>query len=196
MKILCSDLEGTLAPEIWQEIGKEFKVPELDLTTRDIADFDKLMFTRMLALEKNKISFETLSEFLESIEPFDGAKDFLNSINSHYQIIIVSDTFYELCMPVVKKLGNFPIFCHHLKINNGFIVGYEKRQEEPKKNVVKGFQSTDFECFCIGDSYNDIQMIDQSSGAFIFAPQEIRDSRTDIINFDNYNDSRSHLLNE
>ena len=196
MKILCSDLEGTLAPEIWQEIGKEFKVPELDLTTRDIADFDKLMFTRMLALEKNKISFETLSEFLESIEPFDGAKDFLNSINSHYQIIIVSDTFYELCMPVVKKLGNFPIFCHHLKINNGFIVGYEKRQEEPKKNVVKGFQSMDFECFCIGDSYNDIQMIDKSSGAFIFAPQEIRDSRTDIINFDNYNDLRSHLLNE
>ena len=196
MKILCSDLEGTLAPEIWQEIGKEFKVPELDLTTRDIADFDKLMSTRMLALEKNKISFEILSEFLGSIEPFDGAKDFLNSINSHYQIIIVSDTFYELCMPVVKKLGNFPIFCHHLKINNGFIVGYEKRQEEPKKNVVKGFQSMNFECFCIGDSYNDIQMIDQSSGAFIFAPQEIRDSRTDIINFDNYNDLRSHLLNE
>ena len=196
MKILCSDLEGTLAPEIWQEIGKEFKVPELDLTTRDIADFDKLMFTRMLALEKNKISFETLSEFLESIEPFDGAKDFLNSINSQYQIIIVSDTFYELCMPVVKKLGNFPIFCHHLKINNGFIVGYEERQEEPKKNVVRGFQRMDFECFCIGDSYNDIQMIDQSSGAFIFAPQEIRDSRTDIINFDNYNDLRSHLLNE
>ena len=196
MKILCSDLEGTLAPEIWLEIGKEFKVPELDLTTRDIADLDKLMSTRMLALENNKISFETLSEFLESIEPFDGAKDFLNSINSHYQIIIVSDTFYELCMPVVKKLGNFPIFCHHLKINNGFIVGYEKRQEEPKKNVVRGFQSMNFECFCIGDSYNDIQMIDQSSGAFIFAPQEIRDSRTDIINFDNYNDLRSHLLNE
>ena len=196
MKILCSDLEGTLAPEIWQEIGKEFKVPELDLTTRDIADFDELMSTRMLALENNKISFETLSEFLESVEPFDGAKDFLNSINSHYQIIIVSDTFYELCMPVVKKLGNFPIFCHHLKIDNGFIVGYEKRQEEPKKNVVRGFQSMDFECFCIGDSYNDIQMIDQSSGAFIFAPQEIRDSRTDIINFDNYNDLRSHLLNE
>ena len=196
MKILCSDLEGTLAPEIWQEIGKEFKVPELDLTTRDIADFDELMSTRMLALENNKISFETLSEFLESVEPFDGAKDFLNSINSHYQIIIVSDTFYELCMPVVKKLGNFPIFCHHLKIDNGFIVGYEKRQEEPKKKVVKGFQSMDFKCFCIGDSYNDIQMIDQSSGAFIFAPQEIRDSRTDIINFDNYNDLRSHLLNE
>ena len=196
MKILCSDLEGTLAPEIWQEIGKEFKVPELDLTTRDIADFDELMSTRMLALENNKISFETLSEFLESVEPFDGAKDFLNSINSHYQIIIVSDTFYELCMPVVKKLGNFPIFCHHLKINNGFIVGYEKRQEEPKKNVVRGFQSMNFECFCIGDSYNDIQMIDQSSGAFIFAPQEIRDSRTDIINFDNYNDLRSYLLNE
>ena len=196
MKILCSDLEGTLAPEIWQEIGKEFKISELDLTTRDIPDFDKLMTTRMSALQKKRISYDVLLKFLDDIDPFDGAKDFLDSLKNHYQIIIVSDTFYELCMPVIKKLGNHPIFCHHLKIDNGFIVGYEKRQEEPKKNVVKGFQSMNFECFCIGDSYNDIQMIDQSSGAFIFAPQEIKDSRTDIINFDNYNDLRSHLLNE
>ena len=196
MKILCSDLEGTLAPEIWQEIGKEFKVPELDLTTRDIPDFDRLMAARMSALQKKKISYESLLEFLNSIEPFNGAKDFLDSLNNHYQIIIVSDTFYELCMPVIKKLGNYPIFCHHLKIDNGFIVDYEKRQEEPKKNVVKGLQSMNFECFCIGDSYNDIQMIDQSSGAFIFAPKEIKDSRTDIINFDNYNDLRNYLLSE
>ena len=196
MKILCSDLEGTLAPEIWQEIGKEFKIPELDLTTRDISDFDKLMTTRMSALQKKRISYDVLLKFLDDIEPFDGAKDFLDSLKNHYQIIIVSDTFYELCMPVIKKLGNYPIFCHHLKIDDGFIVGYEKRQDEPKKNVVKGLQSMNFECFCIGDSYNDIQMIDQSSGAFIFAPQEIKDSRTDIINFDSYNDLRTHLLNE
>ncbi|MBT09830.1 MAG: bifunctional phosphoserine phosphatase/homoserine phosphotransferase ThrH, partial [Gammaproteobacteria bacterium] len=169
MKILCSDLEGTLAPEIWQEIGKEFKISELDLTTRDIPDFDKLMTTRMSALQKKRISYDVLLKFLDDIDPFDGAKDFLDSLKNHYQIIIVSDTFYELCMPVIKKLGNHPIFCHHLKIDNGFIVDYEKRQEEPKKNVVKGLQSMNFECFCIGDSYNDIQMIDQSSGAFIFA---------------------------
>ena len=194
MKILCSDLEGTLAPEIWQEIGKEFEVSELDLTTRDIPDFDRLMSTRMLALQKKEISYEILLEFLNNIEPFDGAKDFLDSLKNHYQIIIVSDTFYELCMPVIKKLGNYPIFCHHLKIDNGFIVDYEKRQEEPKKNVVKGLQSMNFECFCIGDSYNDIQMIDQSSGAFIFAPEEIKKSRTDIINFDSYKDLKQHLI--
>ena len=91
MKILCSDLEGTLAPEIWQEIGKEFKVPELDLTTRDIPDFDKLMFARMSALQNKKISYETLLEFLNSIDPFDGAKDFLDSLSNHYQIIIELD---------------------------------------------------------------------------------------------------------
>tara|TARA_Y100001935_G_scaffold254503_1_gene263758 strand:- start:410 stop:997 length:588 start_codon:yes stop_codon:yes gene_type:complete len=194
MKILCSDLEGTLAPEIWQEIGKEFGVSELDLTTRDIPDFDRLMSTRMLALQKKKISYENLLEFLNNIKPFDGAKDFLDSLKNHYQIIIVSDSFYELCMPVIKKLGNYPIFCHHLKIDNGFIVDYEKRQEEPKKNVVKGLQSMNFECFCIGDSYNDIQMIDQSSGAFIFAPEEIKNFRTDIINFDSYKDLKQHLI--
>ncbi len=194
MKILCSDLEGTLAPEIWQEIGKEFGVSELDLTTRDIPDFDRLMSTRMLALQKKEISYKILLEFLNNIKPFDGAKDFLDSLKNHYQIIIVSDSFYELCMPVIKKLGNYPIFCHHLKIDNGFIVDYEKRQEEPKKNVVKGLQSMNFECFCIGDSYNDIQMIDQSSGAFIFAPEEIKNFRTDIINFDSYKDLKQHLI--
>ena len=196
MKILCSDLEGTLAPEIWQEIGKEFKVPELDLTTRDIPDFDKLMFARMSALQNKKISYETLLEFLNNIEPFDGAKDFLDSLSNHYQIIIVSDTFYELGLPVVQEIGNYPLLCHKLKIENDNIIGYEKRQEEPKKNVVKAFKKMNYECFCIGDSYNDIQMIDESDGAFIFAPDEVKASRPDIISFDNYNDLKKHLLHE
>ena len=106
MKILCSDLEGTLAPEIWQEIGKEFKVPELDLTTRDIPDFDKLMFARMSALQNKKISYETLLEFLNSIDPIDGAKDFLDSLSNHYQIIIVSDTFYEFVVDSPEEEEN------------------------------------------------------------------------------------------
>ena len=77
MKILCSDLEGTLAPEIWQEIGKEFKVPELDLTTRDIPDFDRLMSTRMSALQKKKINYEILLEFLNNILTINFDKKFL-----------------------------------------------------------------------------------------------------------------------
>jgi len=196
MKILCTDLEGTLAPEIWQEIGSFFGIEELHLTTRDIPDFDELMSKRMNILQKNNISYEKISDFVETIQPFNGAQKFLSSISADYQTVIVSDTFYELGLPVVRKLGNIPLLCHELVIEDDFIVGYKKRQDEPKKQVVKGFQAMKFECFCIGDSYNDIQMIDQSNGAFIFAPAEVKASRPDIISFESYDDLMKHMLNE
>ena len=196
MKILCTDLEGTLAPEIWQEIGSFFGIEELHLTTRDIPDFDELMTKRMNILQKNNISYEKISDFVETIQPFHGAKEFLSSISADYQTVIVSDTFYELGLPVVRKLGNIPLLCHELVIEDDFIVGYKKRQEEPKKQVIKGFQAMKFECFCMGDSYNDIQMIDQSNGAFIFAPTEVKASRPDIISFESYDDLMKHMLNE
>ena len=196
MKILCTDLEGTLAPEIWQEIGSFFGIEELHLTTRDIPDFDELMTKRMNILQKNNISYKKISDFVETIQPFNGAQEFLSSISADYQTIIVSDTFYELGLPVVRKLGNIPLLCHELVIEDDFIVGYKKRQEEPKKQVIKGFQAMEFECFCIGDSYNDIQMIDQSNGAFIFAPTEVKASRPDIISFESYDDLMKHMLNE
>ena len=196
MKILCTDLEGTLAPEIWQEIGSFFEIEELHLTTRDIPDFDELMTKRMNILQKNNISYEKISDFVETIQPFNGAQEFLSSISADYQTVIVSDTFYELGLPVVRKLGNIPLLCHELVIEDDFIVGYKKRQEEPKKQVIKGFQAMKFECFCMGDSYNDIQMIDQSNGAFIFAPTEVKASRPDIISFESYDDLMKHMLNE
>ena len=196
MKILCTDLEGTLAPEIWQEIGSFFGIEELHLTTRDIPDFDELMSKRMNILQKNNISYEKISDFVETIQPFNGAQEFLSSISADYQTVIVSDTFYELGLPVVRKLGNIPLLCHELVVEDDFIVGYKKRQEEPKKQVIKGFQAMKFECFCMGDSYNDIQMIDQSNGAFIFAPTEVKASRPDIISFESYDDLMKHMLNE
>ena len=196
MKILCTDLEGTLAPEIWQEIGNEYQIKDLLLTTREIPNFEELMQKRMDVLSKNKISYSNLKSFVQSIKPYDEAKDFLESLAERYQVVIVSDTFYELGLPVVEKIGNYPLLCHKLKIENDNIIGYEKRQEEPKKNVVKAFKQMNYECFCMGDSYNDIQMIDESDGAFIFAPDEVKASRPDIISFDNYNDLKKHLLHE
>ena len=196
MKILCTDLEGTLAPEIWQEIGNEYQIQDLQLTTREIPNFEELMHKRMDVLSKNNISFKELKSFIDTIEPFDQAKNFLQSLAEDYQAVIVSDTFYELGLPLAKKLGNYPLLCHKLKIENDYIVGYEKRQIEPKKNVVKAFKSMNYECFCIGDSYNDIQMIDESDGAFIFAPEEVKASRPDIISFESYNNLKNYLIHE
>ena len=194
MKILCTDLEGTLAPEIWQEIGRNYNIPELSATTREIPDFEDLMNMRMEALQNNAIRYSDLKDFLKTIDPYQGAKEFLNSLKGKYQIVIVSDTFYELALPLIEKLGDYPILCHHLNIKDDYIESYSKRQNDPKRNVVKGFKSMNYECFCMGDSYNDIQMIDESNGAFIFAPEEIKSSRPDILSFDSYNDLRNYLL--
>jgi len=194
MKILCTDLEGTLAPEIWQEIGRNYNIPELNATTREIPDFEDLMNMRMEALQNNTIKYSDLKDFLKTINPYQGAKEFLNSLKEKYQIVIVSDTFYELALPLIEKLGDYPILCHHLNIKDDYIESYSKRQSDPKRNVVKGFKSMNYECFCMGDSYNDIQMIDESDGAFIFAPKEIKSSRPDIPSFDSYNDLRNYLL--
>ena len=194
MKILCTDLEGTLAPEIWQEIGRNYNIPELSATTREIPDFEDLMNMRMEALQNNAIRYSDLKDFLKTIDPYQGAKEFLNSLKDKYQIGIVSDTFYELALPLIEKLGDYPILCHHLNIKDDYIESYSKRQNDPKRNVVKGFKSMNYECFCMGDSYNDIQMIDESNGAFIFAPEEIKSSRPDILSFESYNDLRNYLL--
>ena len=194
MKILCTDLEGTLAPEIWQEIGRNYNISELSATTREIPDFEDLMNIRMEALQNNAIKYSDLKNFLKTIDPYQGANEFLNSLKDKYQIFIVSDTFYELALPLIEKLGNYPILCHHLNIKDDYIESYSKRQNDPKRNVVKGFKSMNYECFCMGDSYNDIQMIDESDGAFIFAPKEIKSSRPDILSFDSYNDLRNYLL--
>lgn len=194
MKILCTDLEGTLAPEIWQEIGRNYNIPELSATTREIPDFEDLMNMRMEALQNNAIRYSDLKDFLKTIDPYQGAKEFLNSLKDKYQIVIVSDTFYELALPLIEKLGDYPILCHHLNIKDDYIESYRKRQNDPKRNVVKGFKSMNYECFCMGDSYNDIQMIDESNGAFIFAPEEIKSSRPDILSFESYNDLRNYLL--
>tara|TARA_A200000113_G_scaffold88160_1_gene78703 strand:+ start:12407 stop:12994 length:588 start_codon:yes stop_codon:yes gene_type:complete len=194
MKILCTDLEGTLAPEIWQEIGRNYNISELSATTREIPDFEDLMNMRMEALQNNAIKYSDLKNFLKTIDPYQGANEFLNSLKDKYQIVIVSDTFYELALPLIEKLGNYPILCHHLNIKDDYIESYSKRQNNPKRNVVKGFKSMNYECFCMGDSYNDIQMIDESDGAFIFAPKEIKSSRPDILSFDSYNDLRNYLL--
>lgn len=194
MKILCTDLEGTLAPEIWQEIGRNYNIPELSATTREIPDFEDLMNMRMEALQNNAIRYSDLKDFLKTIDPYQGAKEFLNSLKDKYQIVIVSDTFYEFALPLIEKLGDYPILCHHLNIKDDYIESYSKRQNDPKRNVVKGFKSMNYECFCMGDSYNDIQMIDESNGAFIFAPEEIKSSRPDILSFESYNDLRNYLL--
>ena len=172
MQIACLDFEGVLVPEIWIKLAELTGIEELRLTTRDIVDYDELMGHRLKVLSENRIGFSKLRESAELLEPLDGAKDFISWLSSHYQVAIISDTFYELCGSLTQKLGRPMMLCHKLQIKGDEIVGYALRQKDPKKKVVAAFQSINYEVVAAGDSFNDISMLRQANKGTLFLPSD------------------------
>ncbi len=170
MKIACLDFEGVLVPEIWVNLAEQTGIDELKLTTRDIPDYDELMQYRLNSLEKEGISYKELERAANQLIPLEGALEFLTWLRTHYQVAIVSDTFYELCQPLVKQLNNPMMICHRLKIENNCLTDYLLRQENGKHHVVKGFQAMNFQVIATGDSYNDINMLKQADQSILFNP--------------------------
>ncbi len=170
MHILCLDLEGVLVPELWMEISKATGVEEIGLTTRDIPDYDELMKLRRNAMNEHAIGYQQIKDALVSVEPFDGAEDFLNWARSQFQVAILSDTFYEFAMPLMQKLSYPFLLCHHLIIEQDRIVGYRRRQTDPKTKVVKAFRSLELTVHASGDSYNDVGMLQTANSGFFFDP--------------------------
>lgn len=132
MKIVCLDMEGTLTPEIWQEVARQTNVPELLKTTRDIPSFGELMDYRIRLMQKHNISFSSLKKVAEQMTPLDGAREFLDRVRQDFQVVILSDTFYELAMPLMSKLGDPLLLCHRLQIEGDMISGYRLRAEKQK----------------------------------------------------------------
>ena len=175
MNYLCLDFEGVLIPEIWQYVAEATDSKDLMLTTQDLKDYDELMQLRMNVVNEKKIKLSDIQEIVKTMEPFEGAENFLSWARANFQVSIVSDTFYELAWPLVEKL-NFPnIICHHLIVEKDKISGYELRQENNKQKVVEAFKSLNFKVFAAGDSYNDINMLSNADlGIFFQAPEHIK----------------------
>lgn len=159
-----------MVPELWMEISKATGVEEIGLTTRDIPDYDELMKLRRTAMNQHAIGYRQIKDALVNVAPFDGAKEFLNWAKSKFQIAILSDTFYEFAMPLMQKLGNPFLLCHHLIIEQDRIVGYRRRQTDPKTKVVKALRSLELTVYASGDSYNDIGMLQTANCGFFFDP--------------------------
>ena len=169
MNIVCLDLEGVLVPEIWIEFAKESGISELEKTTRDEPDYDKLMKYRLDVLKQHGMGLKEIQQTIEKIEPLPGAKAFLDELRSMTQVIIISDTFEQFAMPLMKKLGWPTIFCNTLEVaENGEITGFRMRVDQTKLTTVKALQSIGFETIASGDSYNDLGMIGASKAGFLF----------------------------
>ena len=171
--IACLDLEGVLLPEIWIKFAEKSGIDELKITTRDIPDYSKLMRTRLQILQTHNLKINDIQDVINTLEPLEGAKEFLSWLKSEFQVIILSDTFYEFSGPLMKQLDYPTLFCHQLVIDDkGSIVDFHLRQEDQKTKAVKALQGLNFKVISAGDSYNDTGMLQQADSGILFCPPE------------------------
>ena len=188
MNIVCLDLEGVLVPEIWIAFSEESKIPELRITTRDEPDYDKLMNYRLNILNEHGLGLKEIQDVIATIDPMEGAKEFLDELRSFSQVLILSDTFEQFAAPLMKKLGMPTIFCNELIVGeDGKITGYKMRCEKSKYTTVRALQSCGCETIASGDSYNDLGMIKASKAGFLFkAPASIIADNPDVPAYETY----------
>ena len=188
MKMVCLDLEGVLVPEIWIAFAKESGIPELERTTRDEPDYEKLMRWRLSVLKEHGLGICQIQETIERIEPLTGAREFLDALRELTQVVIISDTFEEFARPLMRKLGFPTILCNSLKVaQDGEIVDFKMRVEHSKLTTVKALQSIGYETVAAGDSYNDLEMILAGKDGFLFrSTEKIRKDYPQIPAFETY----------
>ena len=173
MNIVCLDLEGVLVPEIWIAFSEASGIPELRRTTRDEPDYDKLMNFRLNILHEHGLGLREIQETIAKIDPFPGALEFLNDLYPLTQVLILSDTFTQFAQPLMKKLGWPTLFCNTLEVaDSGEITGFRMRIQNSKLSTVKALQSIGFQTIAIGDSHNDLGMIQAGKAGFLFRSTE------------------------
>lgn len=170
MLLACLDLEGVLVPEIWINVAERTGIDELRLTTRDIADYDELMTYRLKVMDAHGVRLSTIQQVIAGLGPLPGAVEFLGWLRENFQVVILSDTFYQFGMPLMRQLGYPTLFCHDLQIEDDRIVGYRLRMPDQKTASVRAFQSVNLTCIATGDSYNDTGMLGQADAGILFRP--------------------------
>ncbi|MEC7380361.1 MAG: bifunctional phosphoserine phosphatase/homoserine phosphotransferase ThrH [Pseudomonadota bacterium] len=196
MDVLCLDLEGVLVPEVWQAVAHATEVEGLLKTTRDIPVYEDLMKYRLELLEQHDITLSDVQEQIAKLEPLPGAYEFLQWARLHFQVAIISDTFYEFAAPLMAQLNQPFLLCHKLTIENDRITGFKLRQPDPKRCSVKAFKSLDLRVVAAGDSFNDVSMLEEADlGIFFQAPDNVRELYPQYTLARNYDELRDLIVN-
>jgi phosphoserine/homoserine phosphotransferase len=173
MHIVCSDLEGVWVPEVWINVAEKTGIDALRFTTRDIKDYNELMRYRLKILDEHNLCLKDIQDVISTIKPLEGALEMINWLKQVTRLIIVSDTFVEFADPLMRQLDYPTLFCHSLEVNEkNQIVGYKLRQNDSKKQVVKALKSMNYTVIALGDSYNDISMLQEAESAFLYRPPQ------------------------
>ena len=188
MNIVCLDMEGVLVPEIWIAFAEESGIPALRRTTRDEPDYDKLMRWRIDLLREKGLKLQQIQDVIARIDPLPGAKEFLDELRSVAQVVILSDTFDQFGMPLMKKLGYPTLLCNTLEIDSdGYIARHVMRCEHSKLTTVRALQAIGYDTIASGDSYNDLEMILHSKAGFLFrTTDKIKADYPQLPAFDSY----------
>ncbi|MBS99735.1 MAG: bifunctional phosphoserine phosphatase/homoserine phosphotransferase ThrH [Oceanospirillaceae bacterium] len=175
MELACLDLEGVLIPEIWIAFAEETGIEALKATTRDIPDYDVLMKQRLSILDQHGLTLPQIQDTISRLSPLEGAAEFVDWLRERFQVVILSDTFYEFAAPLMKQLGFPTLLCHKLEVNGeGRITDYTLRQRDPKRQSVRAFQLLNYRVIAAGDSYNDTTMLKQAEAGILFhAPDNV-----------------------
>ena len=175
MEIACLDLEGVLVPEIWIAFAEKTGIESLRATTRDIPDYDVLMKQRLRILDEHGLTLNDIQEVIATLKPLDGAVEFVNWLRERFQVVILSDTFYEFSQPLMRQLGFPTLLCHKLVTDeNGRVVDYQLRQKDPKRQAVLALKTLYYRIVAAGDSYNDTTMLAEADAGILFhAPDNV-----------------------
>ena len=173
MQVVCLDLEGVLVPEIWIAFAERTGIAAFRRTTRDEPDYDKLMRSRIGLLDQHGLKLPDIQRVIGSMQPMEGARAFLDDLRTRYQVLILSDTFYEFADPLMQQLGRPTLFCHRLIADpDGRVVDYKLRQPDQKRQAVIALKGLNFKVIAAGDSYNDTAMLGAADAGFFIHPPE------------------------
>jgi phosphoserine/homoserine phosphotransferase len=192
VELACLDLEGVLIPEVWINFAERTGIEELRATTRDIPDYDVLMKQRLRILADHGLGLPDIQEVIAGMKPLEGANEFLDWLRERFQVVILSDTFYEFAEPFMRQLGWPTLFCHRLETDSkGMVVDYHLRQKDPKRQAVIALKNLNFRVIATGDSYNDTTMLGEADAGILFRPpQNVIDEFPQYPVATNYDEAR------
>ncbi len=148
---------------------------DLEGTTRDEPDYDKLMRGRLNILDQHGLKLSDIQQVIGALRPLEGGLEFLRELRAATQVIILSDTFEQFAQPLMRQLEWPTLLCHRLEVDQDRILDYHLRIPEQKQKAVAALKLLNYFVISAGDSFNDTAMLAEADLGFLFrAPANVR----------------------